>query len=215
MIPQLTILKEVIKEIWGNIKGLIWFVLIVAIILILWGLYRDAVAEKDRLQRNENALIEQARNYRTESEKNASSVQVLTLKKDELERYNEELVKTCEDLNIKLKRAQSISQTGTHTEYVIRGEVRDSIVYVRDIGALDSLRCSDYKDPYLAFSYCVDSSGVYTADIETYDTITAIAHRIPRKFLFFRFGTKEIRQEVVCANPHTRITTATKIDIIK
>ena len=82
MIPQLTILKEVIKEIWGNIKGLTWFILIVAIILILWGLYRDAVHEKDRLQRNENALIEQARNYRTESEKNASSVQVLTLKKD-------------------------------------------------------------------------------------------------------------------------------------
>ena len=215
MISQLTILKEVIKEIWGNIKGLTWFVLIVAIILILWGLYRDTAAEKDRLQRNENALIEQARNYRTENEKNASSVQVLTLKKDELERYNEELVKTCEDLNIKLKRAQSISQTGTHTEYVIKGEVRDSVVYVRDTGALDSLRCSDYKDPYLVFSYCVDSSGIYTADIETFDTITAIVHRIPRKFLFFRFGTKEIRQEVICANPHTRITTATKVDIIK
>lgn len=215
MIPQLTILKEVIKEIWGNIKGLVWFVLIVAIILILWGLYRDAVAEKDRLQRNENALIEQARNYRTESEKNASSVQVLTLKKDELERYNAELVKTCEDLNIKLKRAQSISQAGTHTEYVIKGEVKDSIVYVRDRGAFDTLRCSEYRDPYLSFSYCTDSASIYTADIETFDTITAIVHRIPRRFLFFRFGTKEIRQEVVCANPHTRITTNTKVDIVK
>ncbi len=215
MIPQLTILKEVFSEIWGNIKGLTWFILIVAIILILLGLYRDALAERDRLQRNETALIESAREYKTESEKNASSVQVLTLKKDELEKYNAELVKTCEDLNIKLKRAQSISQTGTRTEYVIRGEVRDSIVYVRDKGGFDTLRCSDYEDPYLSFSYCYDSAMLYTADIETFDTITAIVHRVPRKFLFFRFGTKEIRQEVVCANPHTRITTNTKVDIVK
>lgn len=215
MIPQLTILKEVIKEIWGNIKGLTWFVLIVVIILILWGLYRDAVHEKDRLQRNENALLAENENYKTEAGRNAMTVKSLTLTVDQVKEHEMQLVARCKELDIKLKRAQSLSETGTQTKYIIKGEVRDSVVYVRDTGAIDSLRCSDYKDPYLAFSYCVDSSGIYTADIETYDTITAIAYRIPRKFLFFRFGTKEIRQEVICANPHTRITTATKIDIIK
>ena len=72
----------------------------------------------------------------------------------------------------------------------------------------------DIESEWISNDIDVDSGDI-TADIETFDTITAIVHRIPRKFLFFRFGTKEIRQEVVCANPHTRITTNTKVDIVK
>lgn len=212
---QFNIIKEVVKEIWGNIKGLTYFIIALLVILLLWCLLRDASKENERLRSNETALLAENESYKTEAGRNAMTVKSLTLTIDQVREHEAQLVARCEELDIKLKRALAIGETGTQTKYIIKGEVRDSIVYVHDTGALDSLRCSDYKDPYLAFSYCVDSSGVYTADIETYDTITAIAHRIPRKFLFFRFGTKEIRQEVVCANPHTRITTATKIDIIK
>lgn len=212
---QFNIIKEVVKEIWGNIKGLTYFIIVLLVILLLWCLLRDASKENERLRSNETALLAENESYKTEAGRNAMTVKSLTLTIDQVRGHEARLVARCEDLNIKLKRAQSISQTGTHTEYVIKGEVRDSIVYVRDRGAFDTLRCSEYRDPYLSFSYCTDSASVYTADIETFDTITAIVHRIPRKFLFFRFGTKEIRQEVVCANPHTRITTNTKVDIIK
>lgn len=212
---QFNIIKEAVKEIWGNIKGLTYFIIVLLVILILWCLLRDASKENERLRSNETALLAENENYKTEAGRNAMTVKSLTLTIDQVREHEARLVARCEELDIKLKRALAIGETGTQTKYIVKGEVRDSVVYVRDTGALDSLRCSDYKDPYLVFSYCVDSSGIYTADIETFDTITAIVHRIPRKFLFFRFGTKEIRQEVVCANPHTRITTNTKIDIIK
>ena len=32
-----------------------------------------------------------------------------------------------------------------------------------------------------------------------------VVHRIPRRFLFIRWGTKALRQEIVSSNPHTRI----------
>ena len=32
-----------------------------------------------------------------------------------------------------------------------------------------------------------------------------VVHRIPRRFLFIRWGTKALRQEIVPSNPHTRI----------
>ena len=37
------------------------------------------------------------------------------------------------------------------------------------------------------------------------DTLRQIIHRVPRRFLFLRFGTKAVRQEIVSSNPHSRI----------
>ena len=45
------------------------------------------------------------------------------------------------------------------------------------------------------------------------DTLHQIVHRVPRKFLFFRFGTKAIRQEIVSSNPHTKIVYSEYIEL--
>ena len=37
------------------------------------------------------------------------------------------------------------------------------------------------------------------------DTLRQVVHRVPRRFLFIRWGTKALRQEIVSSNPHTRI----------
>ena len=41
--------------------------------------------------------------------------------------------------------------------------------------------------------------------VESTDTLRQVVHRIPRRFLFIRWGTKALRQEIVPSNPHTRI----------
>ena len=48
--------------------------------------------------------------------------------------------------------------------------------------------------------------------VQSIDTIIQIVHRVPRKFLFIRYGTKGIRQEIVSANPHTHIVSARYIE---
>ena len=40
-----------------------------------------------------------------------------------------------------------------------------------------------------------------------------VIHRIPRRFLFIRWGTKALRQEIVSTNPHTRIVHAEYVKI--
>ena len=60
--------------------------------------------------------------------------------------------------------------------------------------------------------------GAVTADsvlcrVESADTLRQVVHRIPRRFLFIRWGTKALRQEIVPSNPcllytsplHTRL----------
>ena len=45
------------------------------------------------------------------------------------------------------------------------------------------------------------------------DTLRQVVHRIPRRFLFIRWGTKALRQEIVSTNPHTRIVYAEYVKI--
>lgn len=42
--------------------------------------------------------------------------------------------------------------------------------------------------------------------IESRDTLQMIVHRVPKRFLFFRYGTKGVRMEVVSQNPHSRLS---------
>ena len=46
----------------------------------------------------------------------------------------------------------------------------------------------------------------FTARIESRDTLQMIIHRVPKRFLFFRYGTKGVRMDVVSQNPHTRLS---------
>ena len=41
--------------------------------------------------------------------------------------------------------------------------------------------------------------------IRSVDTLRQVVHRVPRRFLFIRWGTKALRQQIVSSNPHTRI----------
>lgn len=165
-------------------------------------MWRKTEGERDRLQKNQNTLLEKVDYYKTEAGRNAASVAALTLSKREIQEYNKDLVRTCDELNISLRRMISASTTGIASNYRLSGFMRDSVI-IHD--TIDTAKCFDYSDPHLSFSCCVDSSSYLVADIETRDTIKSILHRVPRKFLFIKFGTKSIRQEILSTNPSTHI----------
>lgn len=159
--------------------------------------------DRDRLSSNQQSLMEGVSFYRTSDSLNAASVEVLTLDKKELKRYCQELTNEIEALNIKNKRLESAARTATETKVVIKTVVRDSIVY-RD-GRIDTLRCVDFDNRYVQLSGC-EENGVFNGNIRTVDTLIQVVHRVPKKFLFFCWGTKAIRQEVVSKNPYSIIT---------
>jgi hypothetical protein len=171
--------------------------------------------ENSRLGDNQRALFDSVTHYKTRAGLSAASVEKLTLTKSELQRYNSELAETVADLNIKLKRAQSVSRTAIKTQYDIHTVVKDSIIYhVRDSMTItfDTVRCVDYRDAWLNLRGCYHNSQA-DFNITVRDTIVQVVHRIPKRFLFFRFGCKAIRQEVVTKNPHTEISYTEYIEI--
>ena len=49
--------------------------------------------------------------------------------------------------------------------------------------------------------------------VESIDTLHQVVYRIPRRFLFIRWGTKALRQQIASTNPHTRIVASEYVRI--
>lgn len=184
--------------------------MIIAIVALSYWL-NNTREEKKRLANNQESLLSDVEYYKTESGKNAASVQRLELTKSELEKHCVDLTQTVEDLGIKVKRLQSASTTVTKTEVEIQTVVRDSIVY-RDRPVV--LKTINWKDPWIKLDGILDGKD-FSAKIQSIDTLNHIAHRVPKKFLFFRFGTKAVRLEVVNNNPHSQIVYTEYIELKK
>lgn len=167
--------------------------------------------DRDRLKSNQTALLQKVESYKTKDGKNAASIQMLELKKSELEDGRKELLRTISDLKIKLKRVQSISQTELHTNVAVNTIVKDSIVIVRDSTYIPTLSFK-WKDPWVSVEGFIQDKKVDMA-ISSIDTLTHVVHRVPHKFLFFKWGTKAVRQSITSSNPHTSIVYAEYIQL--
>lgn len=167
--------------------------------------------DRDRLKSNQTALLQEVESYKTKDGKNAVSIQMLELKKSELEDGRKELLRTISGLKIRLKRVQSISQTELHTNVAVNTVVKDSIVIVRDSTYIPTLSFK-WKDPWVSVEGLIQDKNVDMA-ISSIDTLTHVVHRVPHKFLFFKWGTKAVRQSITSSNPHTSIVYAEYIQL--
>lgn len=168
--------------------------------------------ENERYEANQTSLLKDVEYYKTENGKNAASVHKLTLTYDELKKNYDDVTATARDLGIKVKRMESVSTSATQTEVKVITEVRDSIIY-RD-STVHKIKVFDWYDPWVRVFGQIHRDSV-DVDVMSRDTLVQIVHRVPHKFLFFKWGTKAIHQEIVSKNPHTRITYTEYIELKK
>ena len=154
----------------------------------LWAYCSKLKSEKERLDGNQTALLEKVEFYQTESGKSAASVQALTLSKSEVEKHCADLVEV-----------QTI--------------VKDSIIY-RDTSYL-KVQAIRWKDPWINVDGLIMLDKKLDLRIQSVDTLFQVVHRVPKQWLFFRWGTKAIRQEIVSSNPHTKIVYSEYIELKK
>lgn len=169
--------------------------------------------ERERLSGNQTALMDEVEFYKTEAGKSAASVQKLELTKSELEEHCTDLMQTIDQLNIKVKRLETASTTATETDIDISTSVRDSIIY-RDTSFI-KIQAIDWTDPWVKVKGTLYPDKKLELNINSVDTLIQVVHRVPKKWWFFRWGTKAIRQEIVSSNPHTRIVYTEYIELKK
>lgn len=183
--------------------------LVLAVVGLSYTLHKER-AEKDRYKANQTALLADVEHYKTKSGKDAASVQKLTLTYDELKKNYDDIVKTAEDLKIKVKRLQSVSNTSTETKVEIKTVVKDSIVYIK--GEPIKTLAFDWRDPWTDVEGIIHKDSV-NLNIQSTDTLVQFIHRVPHKFWFIKWGCKAIRQEIVSKNPHTNIVFTEYIEL--
>lgn len=168
--------------------------------------------QKKRLEQNQTALLSKISSYKTDSARSAVSISQLRLTTEELKESNLSLLDDIEELNIKLKRVNAASSVNIESNYDIKAEVKDSVI-VRD-SIVYKYKCIDYKNPYIILQGCIVSPTVFEGKIKTFNSITRVEHRVPKKFLFFRFGTKLVKEEYLCSNPYSEITDVQTVVIV-
>ena len=142
----------------------------------------------------------------------AAGVERLTLTNREFRRHAEELERTVEDLQLKVRRLQSASRTAVTTAYPVEARLCDTVIVRDTLAVADTLSRLHYVNPWVTLDGVV-AGDLFRGRIESRDTLIQVVHRIPRKFWFIRWGTKAVRQEVTTRNPYSRITYTEYIEL--
>lgn len=191
-------------NLFNNIKNIALIALAIALMLAMTLLNRSCKEEK-RLSENQTSLLADVTYYRTADSLSAASVGKVTMERDEFKTYNADLVKTAESLNLKVKRLEAAIQTGVKTEYQIKTEIKDSLIYIPGEPVPVKVPCIDYNDKWLTIDGCIVNQE-FSGLITTVDSLDHFINRVPRwKFLGMQLGTKGVKMDVVSKNPHSEI----------
>ena len=154
-----------------------------------------------------------------------ASAEVLQLRCREFERLRAGDAERIRQLGIRLRRVEAAATLATATEIDVQVPLHDTIVRrdfaaVCDSGRLaaavrfDTVRSFRWRDPWVTVEGRIRGDSA-DCRVESVDTLRQVVHRVPRRFLFIRFGTKAVRQEIVSSNPHTRIVYAEYVRFAK
>ena len=192
-------------------KYLILYAVLVTAALVV--ALRHFRSENRRLVQNQEALASDLTHYRTRAGEEAAAARVLRLRCAEFERLRTEDAAEIRRLGIRLRRLEATAKIAAATQTDLHAPLRDSVIR-RDTAAsvFDTLKTFRWHDPWVRIEGCISHDSV-RCRVSSVDSRRQVIHRIHRRFLFIRWGTKALRQEIVSSNPHTRIVYAEYIRI--
>lgn len=209
-----------------------YLLIAVIVLMAVCGVLVDSLvksqAECERLAGNNRALLDDVQCYSNRLGESVASVERLQLTKKELEQNYAAVCEETRQLDIKVKRLQSAAVAAVKTELKAEAAIKAGIV-LRDVekgyaltsqatdenAEKDTVQMFEYRDPPWMSVEGVIDSGKVKLEILAIDTLVQIVHRVPKRFLCFRFGTKAIRQEIVSKNPYTKVVYTEYIELVK
>lgn len=190
--------------------------------------YFNLKTDRDRLKENQSLLLHNGKVdiKQTNTGCSQASVPALTLRPSEFRRSGDTLLRTTKAAGIKASRISeaATAATTTHVDFdarvfrtVVHETLRDTVLCpASPLPALPpskQLQLS-WNDPWVSLSGTIADS-IFHGSLTSTDTLDIIVHRIPKRFLFFRFGCKQVRMDIISRNPHTRLTYARYYQLMK
>lgn len=196
------------------------YLALIAALVFFVSLYLNTAADRDRIKHNQNILFHNGtvEISETDTHNSHASAPALTLNLQEFKESSDTLAKVARKIGIKPSRISETATVATTTSTHITAPVWHS----SDTAAIstdrqhcpDSLMCFTWHDSWISLSGCVSDS-TFRGLVTSTDTLDIIVHRIPKHFLFFRFGCKQVRMDIISRNPHTKLTYARYFQLVK
>lgn len=196
----------------GFIK-VIFLVLIPLALVVAFKECHDLRGEAERTKENQDILLHNGRVEigRTQSGRPRASVSAITLKTSDLKRNPDSLLAVNrKELKIKNSRIMAAATTSTTTKVDVKAAIRPvpHDTCSRSLSGLyrpPDVSQVSWSDPWITLRGDIEGDSMQV-HIESRDTLQMVVHRVPKKFLFFRYGTKGVRLSVVAQNPHSRLS---------
>lgn len=163
----------------------------------------------DVYKNNEVTLKEGIRRYVTQDSLNAIQIGKLILSKKEFKTQESALLEEIKKLKIKVGRLNAVLETQSEVKTQMVIVFHDSIIELNKV-----VKCLEYDDNYFKINACIENDTL-KGELTYRDTLIQVIHRVPRKFLFIKFGTKAIKQEAYFKNKNAHIAYSRFIEIKK
>ncbi len=158
-----------------------------------------------RLTADRRALVERLDTAHRSLDHQRASVEVLRLRCREYERLHQADAEQIRALGIRLRRVETTAVQVAATQLETTLPLRDTLLRLHDtLPLFDTLRRFSWHDPWVRIEGVLHRDSIRCC-VQSVDTLRQVIHRVPRRFLFFRWGTKAIRQEIHSSNPHTQL----------
>lgn len=191
-------------------KKLLFYYSLVATLLVIASAiilhYRGN--EVARLRNNNEALVTETELYRNRLNESTASVVALQLRLNEYRKQHALDTKRIKALGVQLRRVESVAKTATESRIEFVAPRCDTVIL------RDTLSIFRWSDQWVKVEGIIRGKEV-NCSIKSMDTLHQVIHRVPHRFLFIRYGTKAIRQEITSSNPHSHIVYSEYIELPK
>ena len=205
-------------------KTLIVSAIIVVLLSTIFALsarLRTVKADRDVQRKNVETLFSSVETYKVQDSLQAATIGDLQLTLSQYKQFRAEDAQLIESLKVDNKRLQGVVTTQTEAYYKHTAILRDSVKRLETRttnNGLDTIKvpiivkAANFEDKWHTLNIEIDGDSLNYI-LRTRESLVITNHIVPKRFLWFRFGCKEVRTDVVSKNPYVESISLESITI--
>ena len=181
-------------------------IILITIIIALSARLKKVKADRDVQRKNVETLFTSVESYKVQDSLQAATIGDLQLTLKQYKQFRAEDAQLISSLKVDNKRLQGVVTTQTESYYQHTAALRDSvkmlITTVPDsIKVPIIVKTANFADAWHSLNIVIDGDSL-NYRLRTKESLIITNHVVPKRFLFFKFGCREVRTEVVSKNPY-------------
>lgn len=181
-------------------------VILIAVIIALSTRLKNVTADRNVQRKNVETLFTSVQSYKVQDSLQAATIGDLQLTLSQYKQFRAEDAELISSLKVDNKRLQGVVTTQTESYYQHTAILRDSVkmLITRKTDSIKIpiiVKTANFADEWHRLNIVIDGDSL-NYRLRTKESLIITNHVVPKKFLWFKFGCKEVRTDVVSKNPY-------------